>query len=98
VGNEKLRILGPPIAALGKADFLIAQRLTMGFGRVLFMWGAVADVGVQDDEGRPALGLLEDFQRLLDTIDVVGVPRPQNVPPITEESRGDVFRERDPRV
>src|ERR1700730_10928337 len=46
VGDEKLRILGPSVAALGKADLLIAERLTMGLRPVLLLRGTVADVAV----------------------------------------------------
>lgn len=35
VGNEKLRVLGPIVAALGEAALLVAERLAMRLGSVL---------------------------------------------------------------
>ena len=98
VGDEKLRVFGPSVAALGKADLLVAERLAVGFGGVLLVRGTVADVAVENDEGRAALRLPEDLKGVLDAIDVVGVADPQNVPPVTQEPGRDVLREGDARV
>src|SRR5206468_11994974 len=62
------------------------------------VWGTVADVTVQDEEGGSALGLPEDLQGALNAIDVVGVSHPQDVPSVTQEAGRNVFRERDARV
>jgi hypothetical protein len=67
-------------------------------GGVLLVRRAVADVAVQNDEGRPALGLPEDLQRVLDALDVVGVADPQHVPAVAQEAGRDVFGEGDARV
>ena len=64
-------------------------------GFALLIWGSIADMAVQNDEGRPALGLPEDLECVLDPIDVVRIADAQNVPAIRQEPRCDVFRERD---
>ena len=61
VGHEELRVLRPAVGALGELDFLVAQRLAVGRGGVLLVRRAVADVAVEDDQRRPALGLPEDL-------------------------------------
>src|SRR4030095_15852185 len=48
VGDEKLRILRPPVAALDEPHFIVAERLAVGRGRVLLVRRAVADVGVEE--------------------------------------------------
>ena len=93
VGNQELRVFRPSVAALGQSDLLLAERLAVGCGSILFVRRAVADVAVQNDEGRPALGLPEDGERLLDAIDVVGVAHSQHVPAVRQEPGCDVLGE-----
>jgi len=94
VRTEKFRypVYGRP------ADLIIAERLSMGFRGVLFMWRTVADVAVQDEEGRAARRLAKHLQGLIDSINVVSVADPQNVPTVTQESGRDVLREGDSRI
>src|SRR5262245_56062491 len=73
VGNEKLRILGPAVGALGKTNLLFTKGLAMCCGRVLPVWGTVTDVAIQDHESRPPPRCLKCLQSLLNPIDVVGV-------------------------
>ena len=98
VRDEELRILGPAVETFGEADFLVAERFAVRFGRVLLVWGTVADVAVQNDEGGPAFRLPENVQGVLDAIDVVGIADAQNIPTVTQEPGGDVLREGDARV
>ncbi len=58
VGHEKLRLFGPAVSALRRADFFFAVRAT----RVLFVRSAVTDVTVDDDERRTAAGFAESFE------------------------------------
>src|SRR5262249_27891496 len=95
VGNQEFRVLRPAVAALREADFLGAERLTVRRGRVPLAGGAGAD---GDGEGRPSLRLPKPAERLLDAIEVVGVAHAQDVPAVSEESRGDVFREGETRL
>ena len=98
VGNQELRVLGPAVVALGKPNLFFAERLAVGLGGVLLVRGTVADVAVEDEEGGAALGLPEDLKGVLDAIDVVGVPHPQDVPTVTQEAGRNVLREGDARV
>ena len=59
VGHQELRVLGPAVGALGEPHLLHAERLAVRRGRVLPVRRAVADVAVEDDQRRPALGLRE---------------------------------------
>ena len=98
VGHQELRVLGPAVGAFGEADFLLAQRLAVRCGRVLLVRRAIADMAVQNDEGRAPLRLAKDVQRVLDALDVVGVADAQHVPAIAQEAGGDVLGEGDARV
>ena len=95
VGHEELGILRPAVGALGEPDLVVAQRLAMGRGGVVLVRRAVADVAVEDDQRRPALGLAEDRERVLDALEVVGVADAQHVPAVGEEARGDILGEGD---
>src|SRR6058998_1719662 len=55
-------------------------------------------MAVENDEGRPPLCLAEDFESVLDAIDVVGIANPQNVPSVTQEPGRYILREGDARV
>ncbi len=98
IRHEELRVFGPSVAAFGEADLIVAERLAMGFGGVLLVWRTVADVAVQDDKGRTALRLPEDLQSVLDSIDVVGIADPQDIPAISQKPGRDILREGDARV
>src|SRR2546423_1316185 len=82
-----------PAPPLGQGRPCGAERPAVGRGRVVFMRGAVADVAVEDDERGTPPRLPEDAERLLDAIEVVGVAHPQDVPPVRQESGGDILRE-----
>ena len=55
-------------------------------------------MAVQNDEGRPALRLSENFERLFDAVNVIGIADAQHVPAVSEKARGHVFGECDVRV
>ena len=98
VGYEELGVFRPAIGALGEADLVVAQGLAMGRGGVDLVRRAIADVAIQDKEGRAARRLAKHLQGLLDSINVVRVADPQNVPTVTQESGRDVLREGDSRI
>ncbi len=62
----------------------------MGLGRVLLVRGAVADVGVDDDQRRAVLLGLEVVEAPGDLVEVVRVLHPGHVPLVTLEARLDV--------
>src|ERR1700681_2362325 len=52
VGNQKFRVLGPAVEALGQLYFLFTERFTVRFLGVLFVRRAPADVAVHNDQCR----------------------------------------------
>ena len=76
----------------------LAERLAVRGSGVLAVWRAVADMTVENDQGRAAGGVPEDLQRILDTVDVVGVTDAQDVPGVALEANRDVLREGDARA
>ena len=91
VRHQELGVLRPVIGALDELHFLFAQGLAMGRGGIDLVRRAVADVAVENDQRRPALGLAEDRERLLDALEIVGIADPQHVPMVAEEAGGDVL-------
>ena len=57
VWNKKLRVLGPAVKTLRKANLFFAERLAMSLGGIVLVRRTVADVAVENDEGRTALRL-----------------------------------------
>ena len=98
VRHEELRILRPAVKAFSEADLLLTERLAVGCGGVVPVRGTIADMTVQDDQSRAPFRLPEDLESLLDPAHVVGIADPQDVPAVTEETSGHVFRERQARV
>src|SRR3989442_8696230 len=70
VGDQELRLLRPAIAPLGKAYPFCTDRLAMGRRRGGLLRAALADGGVEDDEGGAGLRFPADADRLLDAIEV----------------------------
>ena len=95
VGHEKFGVLRPAIGALGEFDFFFSKRLAMGGRGIVPVRRAVADMAVDDDQGRPMFGLAKDRERILDPTDVIGIAHTQHIPPIPHEAGGDVLGEGD---
>src|SRR5882724_13404025 len=55
-------------------------------------------MAVQNDERGPAFRLLENFERLFDSTNVIGIADAKAVPAVSEKTRGHVFGERNVRV
>src|SRR6478672_3112123 len=55
-------------------------------------------MAVQYNERGPAFRLLEYHERLFDSVNVIGIADAQNVPAVSEKTRGHVFGECDVRV
>jgi len=53
---------------------------------------------VKNDERGAALRLAKDLERVFDAIRVVRIADSQDIPSVRDESRLNVFGERDPRV
>ncbi len=96
--HQELGVLGPTVETLGEADLLLAQGLAMRRRGIVLVRRAVADVAVEDDEGRPALGAAEDVDRVLDARGVVGITDAQHVPAVAQEARRNILGEGDLRL
>ena len=92
--HQKLGVLGPAVAALGQADLLLAERLAMGGAGILLVRGAVADMAVDDDQGRHIVRASKSLDRLRQPSGVVGVADTLHVPAIGEEARRHIVAER----
>ena len=98
LGDKELGIFRPSVEAFAEADLLVSEGLAMSRGSVLLVGGTVADMAIQNNEGRAALRLSEDLQGMLDAVNVIGVTDAQDVPPITQEPGRYVYRESDTGV
>ena len=98
VRHQKLGVLGPAVAALGETDLLLAERLAVGRAGVVLVRGAVADMTVDDDQGRHIVGSLEDLDRLRQPLPIVGVADALHVPAIGQEARRDIVAESEIRM
>ena len=59
VRHQKLCIFRPAVAALGEAHLFFAERLAVRGAGVLLVRRAVADMAVDDDQGRTVAGAAE---------------------------------------
>src|SRR5262245_14737058 len=98
VGDQELRVLRPPIAALAKANFLRTELLAVRGRGVLLVRGAVADVAVEDDQRGAPLRFAKDAESGLDAIEIVGVADTEDVPAVPLESGGDILCEYEARL
>src|ERR1700719_2444748 len=64
VRNQKSGILMPAVAAFGEATLLLAKRLAMGCTGVLLVGSPIADMAVDNDQGRHVLSTLKALERL----------------------------------
>ena len=91
VGDQKLRVFGPPVMTLGEPDLVLAERLAVSGTRILFVRCAVGDVAVHDDQ-RGSIGRsLERVERTLEHREIVGVPDTRDIPSVPDEASGDVI-------
>ena len=63
VRHQELRILGPAVEPLGVSDLVLAERFAMGFGRVLLVRCAVADMALDNDQRGPARSRVGEVER-----------------------------------
>ena len=98
VRHQKFGVFGPAVAAFGETDLLLAERLAMGGAGVVLVRGAVADMAVDDDQGRHLRRAPEALDRLRQPLRVVGVADLLHVPAIGEKARRDIVAEGQIRV
>ena len=95
IRNQELRIFRPSVEALRELYFFLAQRLTMGFFRVLPVGSAVADVAVENDERRTILYSDGMPVSVCQCCEIVGIMHVRDVPAVAAESCCDIFAERE---
>ena len=98
LGDEKLGVLRPAIAALRQTDFFDPERFAMRGAGIVLMGRAVADMAVDDNQGRYVVGMPEGLDRLCEPLAVIGVADALHVPAIGKEARGHVVAEGEIRV
>src|ERR1041385_3581842 len=98
VRHEELGVLGPAVGALGESYFFLAERLAVGRAGVMFMGGAVADMALNDDQGRQIAGSLEAFDGLGQPLSIVGVADSLHIPTISKKPRRDIVAESEIRM
>src|SRR5215831_9713049 len=91
LGDQELGVLRPAIGALGEPDLLLAQWFAVGCGGIDLVRRAIADVAIQNDERRAALGATEYRERVLDPRQIVGIADPQHVPSVGKEAPRDIL-------
>ena len=93
-GRDEELLGGDAELLLPGEDHVLAQGGAVCLGAVL-LGRAVADVAVDDDEGRPVVGVLERLERLGQGLGVVGVHDLDDVPVVGPEPGGGVLGEGD---
>src|ERR1700688_1002377 len=90
VRHHEFGVLGPSVAALGEADFLLAERLAMGIAGIVFVRSAVANMAIDDNEGGHTIGAPENFDCLGQPLCIVSVANPLFIPAIGKKARRDI--------
>ncbi len=93
VRHQKFGVFGPTVASLGETHFFFAERLAVGRAGVVLVGRAIADMTLDDDEGRRLLVPPENLDRLAKPLQIVDVADAVHVPAIGEEARRDIVAE-----
>src|SRR6516164_5344163 len=94
-GNQELGVGRPAIRLLHQLDLLFAERLPVRRTGILTMRRTIADMTIDDDDRWSAGRAGGIPERVLDAIEIVGIPDAKHVPSVRQEPPGDVFGERD---
>mmetsp|Transcript_100933 Transcript_100933/g.308628 ORF Transcript_100933/g.308628 Transcript_100933/m.308628 type:complete len:359 (+) Transcript_100933:1114-2190(+) len=87
-------LVRPAVDVLRRRDLLLPEGRTVRRESVLLRRRSPSDVGVHNEERRPLLFPLEDHDCAGEGLDVVGVADADDVPPVGDEPRRDVLRDR----
>ncbi len=93
VGDQKLRVFGPPVVFLHQFDFRLAQRLAVCFVGILLVRRSVTNVAVHHDERRPVFRFEKIFVAAGQHVQIVCVRDVRDVPAVAFESRHHVLAE-----
>src|SRR6266704_1903892 len=98
VGNEKLRILRPPVVSFRKFYLFFAQRFSVSCVRVLFIRSTPGDMAVDDHESRPFVFFPGHLKSAPEHIQIIRVAYARDVPAVSDKTRGNVITESPGRV
>src|SRR5262245_34815011 len=93
--NEKLGVSRPAVRLLYKFYLFFAQRLAVRSARILTMRRAIADMTINNYDGRSARRPRGIPKGVLDSIKIVGITHTNHVPSVGKEPTSDIFGERD---
>src|SRR5262249_43829945 len=69
----------------------LAQRLSVGSARILFVGGAVGDVAIDDNKSRSIGGVLERCKGPFEHVQIISVADSRDIPAVTNEARSYVI-------
>src|SRR6185295_384303 len=96
--NDKLGVSGPTVRLLHKFYLFFAQRLAVRRARVLAMRRTIADVTIDNCDGRSARSPHGVPKGVLDSIEIVGITDTNHVPSVGKEPPSNILGERDIRL
>src|SRR5262249_12113921 len=91
--HQELCVFGPAVAALGKSNLLLAERLPVGCTGVLLVRSSVPDMTLQDDERRLVFDVPETLDAIGEAPSVVRITNPMHIPTVGHEPRRYVLAE-----
>src|SRR5246127_377726 len=94
-GNQELGVGRPAVRLLHQLNLLFAKRLAVRRARVLTMRRTVADMTINDYDRWSARRARSIPERVLNPIQVVGIPYAKDVPSVCQKASSHVFGERD---
>jgi len=89
--NQKRRLFGPAQIFLGGFDLVGPEGRAVGLEGVLLVGTAVADMGVDDDQGRPPRVVSRRFNGSFESRKVVAVFNVLHVPPVGLEALAHIL-------
>ena len=93
IRNQEFRVFRPAVEFLGQPDFFFTQRFAVRGVGVLFVWRPVANMAVDNNQGRAICGLLERLKRPGQHLQIIGVGHTRDVPSISHKTRRHIFAE-----
>src|SRR5712672_4018518 len=90
-GNQELGVGRPTVGLLHQLDLVFAERLAVRGTGILTMRRTIADMTIDDYDRWSARRTRGIPQRVLNAIQIVGIPDTKHVPSIRQKSPGDVF-------
>src|SRR5258708_178021 len=94
-GTQDVGVGRPTVGLLHQFDLVFAERLAVRGNGILTMRRTIADVTIDDYDRWSARRPCGIPERVLDAIQIVGIPDTNDVPSIRQKPPGDVLGERD---